>query len=70
MTHNFDFKTIWDAFFIAVSPGVKGEAFFSEWSSLDEGHRVKIIMGEGKKPLKFTKREDFEQWAKEITSKI
>lgn len=70
MIHNFDYKTIWDAFTSAASPVVAEGAFDSVRASLDEGHRVKIIMGEGQKPLEFTKREDFDQWVQELKSKF
>lgn len=70
MIHNFDYKTIWDAFTNAASPVVAEGAFDSVRTSLDEGHRVKIIMEEGKKPLEFAKREDFDQWVQELKSKF
>jgi|TARA_Y100001968_G_C19115590_1_gene599345 hypothetical protein len=70
MTHNFDYKSIWDAFTLAASPVAAEGAFDSVRASLDEGHRVKVIMEEGQKPLEFTKRDDFEQWVIELKSKF
>ena len=52
MIHNFDYKTIWDAFTLAASPVAAEGAFDSVRASLDEGHEVKIIMGEDQKNRK------------------
>ena len=70
MIRNFDYKTIRDAFASAASPVVAKGAFDSVRASLDEGHRVRIIMGEGEKPLEFVKKEDFYKWVKELKSKF
>jgi len=70
MNHTFNFQSIWDAFTSAASLVVAEGAFDSVRASLDEGHGVKIIMGEGQKPLEFTKRKDFDQWVQELKSKL
>jgi len=48
MNHTFNFQSIWDAFTSAASLVVAEGAFDSVRASLDEGHGVKIIMGEAK----------------------
>jgi hypothetical protein len=70
MVHNFDYKTIWDAFTLAASRVVAEGAFDAVRASLDAGHEVSINMGQGQHPIRFKKKEDFELWVQELKDKI
>ncbi len=68
MNHTFNFQSICDAFTLAASPVAAKEAFNSIRASLDEGHEVKIIMGQGQKPMEFTNVGDFDQRVQKLKS--
>jgi hypothetical protein len=64
MAHNYNYKSIQDAFTLAASPVVAQGAFDSIRGSLNSGHEVIITLSEGK-TIAFSNMEDFEEWVQD-----